>query len=54
MGTVYSVMDFPLRIGERTIGSFEVSRTGTGEFSQEANQLVSREYRKPFVVPAKV
>jgi hypothetical protein len=26
----------------------------TGEFSREANQLVSREYRKPFVVPEKV
>jgi hypothetical protein len=26
----------------------------TGEFSQEANKLISREYRKPFVVPEKV
>jgi predicted dehydrogenase len=26
----------------------------TGEFSREANQLVSREYRAPFVVPEKV
>ena len=26
----------------------------TGEFSQEANQLLSRNYRKPFVVPEKV
>jgi len=26
----------------------------TGEFSQEANRLVSREYRQPFVVPEKV
>ena len=25
-----------------------------GEFSQQANQLVSREYRAPFVVPEKV
>jgi hypothetical protein len=26
----------------------------TGEFSQEANKLISRDYRKPFVVPEKV
>jgi hypothetical protein len=26
----------------------------TGEFSDEANRLVSREYREPFVVPAQV
>ena len=26
----------------------------TGEFSQEANRLLSRDYRKPFVVPEKV
>jgi len=26
----------------------------TGAFSEEANQLISREYRKPFVVPKKV
>ena len=26
----------------------------TGEFSTEANQLITREYREPFVVPDKV
>lgn len=34
------VLGVPLRIGERTIGSFEVSRTGTGEFSLEERRLL--------------
>src|SRR5512133_2308606 len=36
----YSLLGFPLRIGERTIGSFEIARAGDVGFTEEERRLI--------------